>query len=105
MVPEKDSGWRRLAGVCLVGCAGVLTCAIAHGAEVPSISGFGKEKFTPWEQVPVSASGRLPTGCPDFEVEPPRATGGPVVKAADFEFSTARDDNALALNQIGRAHV
>ena len=79
--------------------AGALACAIVHGAEVPSISGTGKEKFTPWEQVPVSASGRLPTGCPDFEVEPPRATGGPVVKAADFGFSTAREDNALALNR------
>ena len=78
MSSERIIRWRRSAGVCLVGCAGVLACAIVHGAEAPSIRGPGKETFTPWEQVPVSASGRLPTGCPDFEIEPPRATGGPV---------------------------
>jgi hypothetical protein len=39
------------------------------------------------------------SGCPDFEVEPPRATGGPVVRAADFGFSTTDDNNAAALTR------
>jgi len=42
----------------------------------------------------------LPTGCPDFVVERPRAVASPhVVRAADFGFSTASDKNAAAINR------
>ena len=38
-----------------------------------------------------------PTGCPDFEVELPRATKGPVVKATDFGLSEANENNIGAI--------
>lgn len=41
----------------------------------------------------------LPTGCPDFMVERPRAKDAVAVKAADFGFSTASDKNATAINR------
>ena len=40
-----------------------------------------------------------PTGCPDFEVEAPRVTDGPVVRAADFGVSEANEHNAEAANR------
>ena len=40
-----------------------------------------------------------PTGCPDFEVEAPRATGGTVVRTADFGLSEANEHNAEAANR------
>ena len=54
--------------------------------------------------VPLNGSGAgvavVPaSGCPDFTVERPRATGGPVVKASDFGFSTENDKNATAINR------
>ena len=39
------------------------------------------------------------TGCPDFDVDLPRETGGPVVRAADFGFSECDDGNAAALTR------
>ena len=39
-----------------------------------------------------------PTGCPDFDVELPRATGGAVIRAADFGFSEKNEHNAVAIN-------
>ena len=39
-----------------------------------------------------------PTGCPDFDVELPRATGGAVIRAVDFGFSETNEHNAVALN-------
>ena len=41
----------------------------------------------------------LPTGCPDFTVERPRATGGATVDAADFGVSEALEDNTDALQR------
>ena len=41
-----------------------------------------------------------PTGCPDFEVEAPRASGGPVLNAADFGVSEAFTRNAEAANRL-----
>jgi len=41
--------------------------------------------------------GYVPTGCPDFTVERPRATGGAVVKAVDFGLSELRTDNGKAI--------
>ena len=40
-----------------------------------------------------------PTGCAKFTVEQPEKREGPVVKAADFGFSTANADNAAAINR------
>lgn len=40
-----------------------------------------------------------PTGCPAFDVELPRTTGGPVVKAADFGFSATTVDNGAAITR------
>ncbi len=40
-----------------------------------------------------------PTGCSEFEVEQPRQTGGPVLKAEDFGVSPDNPDNAAALNR------
>ena len=39
------------------------------------------------------------TGCPDFDIDLPRDTGGPVVRAADFGFSEGDDNNAAALTR------
>lgn len=44
-----------------------------------------------------------PTGCPDFTVEQPRDTKGPVLRAADFGVSTTNADNAAALNRAFEA--
>jgi hypothetical protein len=46
-----------------------------------------------------AASSAAVTGCPDFEVEQPRDTGGLVVRAADFGFSESDCDNAAALTR------
>ena len=43
--------------------------------------------------------GDLPKGAEEFEVERPRETGGPVVKAADFGFSGDNDRNFAAINK------
>ena len=43
--------------------------------------------------------GDLPKGAEEFDVERPRETGGPVVKAADFGFSTDNDHNFAAINK------
>jgi hypothetical protein len=43
------------------------------------------------------ASGTLPVGAGAFEIERPRAHGGPALNAADFGFSVTNDDNAAAL--------
>ena len=40
-----------------------------------------------------------PTGCPDFAVEKPRQSAGPVLRAADFGLSSASDKNATAINR------
>ena len=48
------------------------------------------------------ASGSV-TGCPDFDIDLPRETGGPVVRAADFGFSETDDNNAAALT-LALAH-
>ena len=40
----------------------------------------------------------MPTGCPGFEVELPRASSGAVVHAADFGFSETNDNNIIAVN-------
>ena len=40
-----------------------------------------------------------PTGCAKFTVAQPEKREGPVVKAADFGFSTANSDNAAAINR------
>lgn len=40
-----------------------------------------------------------PTGCPEFEVESPRSTGGVVVRAADFGVSETNEHNADAANR------
>lgn len=40
-----------------------------------------------------------PTGCPAFDVDSPRETGGPVVKAAAFGFSATNVDNAAAITR------
>ena len=45
----------------------------------------------------VCASSAEPTGAGDFTIDAPRATGGPVVRAADFGFSPASDKNAAAI--------
>ena len=45
-----------------------------------------------------AAHAGTPTGCPDFDVELPRATGGAVIRAADFGFSETNDHNAAAIN-------
>ena len=39
-----------------------------------------------------------PAGCPDFEIELPRASNGAVVKAADFGFSETNENNIVAIN-------
>ena len=44
------------------------------------------------------AAHALPTGCPDFVVELPRATGRAVIRAADFGFSVTNGHNAVAIN-------
>ena len=53
-----------------------------------------------------------PTGCPDFEVELPRTTGGAVVRAVDFGLSEKSERNHVAINaalaeakRIGAAKV
>ena len=43
------------------------------------------------------ASSAEPTGAGDFTIDEPRATDGPVVRAADFGFSPASDKNAAAI--------
>lgn len=40
-----------------------------------------------------------PTGCPPFEIELPRATGGAIVNAADFGLSSTTSNNAAAINR------
>ena len=40
-----------------------------------------------------------PTGCPDFAVEKPRQSAGPVLRAADFGLSSASDKNATTINR------
>ena len=45
-----------------------------------------------------SAAFAAPTGCPDFEIELPRAANGAVVRAADFGFSETNDNNIVAIN-------
>lgn len=47
--------------------------------------------------------GTLPKGAEEFEVERPRATGGPVLKAADYGFSTESTDNFAAINRALQA--
>ena len=56
--------------------------------------------------------GGEPTGCPDFEVELPRATGEAVVRAVDFGLSEKSEQNHIAINaalaeakRIGAAKV
>ena len=48
--------------------------------------------------VGAAAFAGTPTGCPDFEVELPRATGSAVIRATDFGFSETNDHNAAAIN-------
>ena len=38
-----------------------------------------------------------PSGAGEFTIDAPRATGGPVVRAADFGFSPTSDKNAAAI--------
>ena len=45
-----------------------------------------------------SYSPSLPTGCPAFEVELPRATGAAIIRARDFGFSETNDRNQDAIN-------
>ena len=60
-----------------------------------------------WAAVTVAGFVRMaagePTGCPDFTVEQPRDTKGPVLRAADFGVSTTNADNAAALNRAFEA--
>ena len=51
------------------------------------------------DSVEAVQSAALPTGCPDFEIEAPRANGGPIVRAADFGVSEANEHNAEAANR------
>ena len=65
----------------------------------------------------VSIAGGEPTGCPDFEVEQPRAglsprASRPVIRATDFGLSEANEHNAAAINaalaeakRVGAARV
>ncbi|MBR4370140.1 MAG: hypothetical protein IKS92_03780, partial [Victivallales bacterium] len=43
--------------------------------------------------------GELPKGAEEFDVERPHETGGPIVKASDFGFSTENDHNFAAINK------
>ena len=67
--------------------------------DIPAEDRVDAAAFTPWDKVKPSAPKVLPTGCPDFEVEPPRKTAGRVLDAADFGFSKDNDDNAAAINR------
>ena len=51
--------------------------------------------------VALRANGAV-TGCPDFGIDQPRETGGPVVRATDFGFSEVDDNNAAALTRAFR---
>ena len=44
-----------------------------------------------------SAARSEPTGCPAFEIAPPRVNGGAVVKAEDFGFSETNEMNGAAI--------
>ena len=54
---------------------------------------------TAWAVAPVCAASSVPvaTGCPKIVVEPPCATGGPVLKAVDFGLSADSPTNAAAI--------
>ena len=59
-----------------------------------------------------AATPRLPTGCPEFEVELPRRSGGPTVCAVDHGLNEVSDHNQDAINaalaearRIGAARV
>ena len=59
-----------------------------------------KFTFTPYDKMPECVPpSYVPTGCPEFEVELPRRTDGPVVKAVDFGLSEVRTDNAAVINR------
>ena len=60
-----------------------------------------KIKMAPW-QTAVYEVRPLPTGCPDFTVERPRAKNGPVLKAVDFGLSAATSNNAAAITAVLR---
>ena len=47
----------------------------------------------------VSCAWAAITGCPNFNIDLPRDTGGPVVRGADFGFSEKDDNNAVALTR------
>lgn len=55
--------------------------------------------FRPYGEFVSEAPAVVATGCPAFEVERPRLRPGTVVKAADFGFSEANDDNGAAVNR------
>ena len=56
--------------------------------------------FVPYEQgLGEGNPSYVPAGCPEFTVERPRRTDGPVVKATDFGLSESREDNGAAINR------
>ena len=59
-----------------------------------------------------ATTSELPTGCPEFEIEPPRRTGGATVRAVDFGLNETSEHNQDAINaalaearRIGAARV
>ena len=65
----------------------------------PSMSVRASRDFRPYNTFAKKPEAGMPTGCPEFEVELPRATGGAVVRAADFGVSPTNRDNGAALNR------
>lgn len=55
--------------------------------------------FTPYAQLAAAKPTAVPTGCAEFTVELPRVRSGRTVRAVDFGFSPASDDNAAAINR------
>ena len=64
----------------------------ALGLEITYPENLGTGKPFPEEDA-------LPTGCPDFVIDAPRSSSGPVVRAADFGVAEANERNAEAANR------
>ena len=93
---QRENGIRK--GTVRIAAALALAATGASGWTLDDLE--AKFTFTPYDKMPESAPlSYVPTGCPEFTVERPRRTDGPVVKAVDFGLSEGRTDNGEAINR------
>lgn len=52
-----------------------------------------------WTSSAAKTPSKIPTGCPEFEIDRPQPHGGKVVRATDFGFSPAHSNNASCITR------